>query len=126
MSIFKNKKEKGFLGEDFAVSYLLSKDFNVLERNLKEIYGEVDIVASKEGVFHFVEVKSSFTNKGMNSWSLEERVNKKKIEKINKVASYYLEKKGKETSPWCIDIIAVYFSLKGDFVDLDIMENVVL
>lgn len=126
VSFYKNKKEKGFLGEERAVSYLLSKNFDILERNLSEIYGEIDIVAFKKGVFHFVEVKSSFINEEGNSWPLEERINKKKINKINKVASSYLERKGKESSPWCIDIIAVYFSLEGDLVDLDIMENVVL
>ncbi len=126
MSIFQNKKEKGFLGESVAVSYLLSKEYSVLERNLSEMYGEVDIVALKAGVFHFIEVKSSFNRKEYKGWSLEERVNKKKIGKINMVASYYLERKGKESSPWCIDIITVYFSSRGDFLDLEMMENVVL
>lgn len=126
MFISNNKKEKGFLGEEYAVSYLLSKEFTVLERNLSELYGEVDVVAIKEGTLHFVEVKSSFIEKNNESWSLTERVNKKKINKINKVVCSYLERKGKESSPWCIDIIAVYLSAEGDFVDLEMMENVVL
>lgn len=42
-----NNKEIGKLGEDFAVEFLNSRGFIVLERNYKISFGEIDIIARK-------------------------------------------------------------------------------
>lgn len=50
-------RDIGNQGEDSAAAYLASKDFKVLERNWKIKAGEIDIIAEKDGVIYFVEVK---------------------------------------------------------------------
>lgn len=47
----------GNLGEDSAANYLLGHGFKIIERNWRIKAGEVDIIAEKDGVVHFVEVK---------------------------------------------------------------------
>ena len=54
----KNNQEIGRLGEDLAVKYLEQKDFGVIERNYWKKWGEIDIIAKKDDILHFVEVKA--------------------------------------------------------------------
>lgn len=63
----KNKKEKtvkqivGELGEYFAAKYLTSRHFVIKEKNYRKKWGELDIIAEKDRMLHFVEVKSVVT-----------------------------------------------------------------
>lgn len=55
-----NSGNTGLLGEEIISNYLEDKGFLIIERNFKEEkVGEIDIIAAKDGVLHFVEVKSS-------------------------------------------------------------------
>jgi ribonuclease HII len=47
----------GQAAETFAAEYLVSEGFEIVERNWKTKWCEIDIVALKKGVLHFVEVK---------------------------------------------------------------------
>lgn len=47
----------GEAAEVFASEYLISEGFEIIERNWKTKWCEIDIVALKDGVLHFVEVK---------------------------------------------------------------------
>lgn len=53
-------RKRGDIGEDAAANHLLALGFTIIERNFYTRYGEIDIIASLEGVYHFIEVKSSF------------------------------------------------------------------
>ncbi|MDA0259204.1 MAG: YraN family protein [Actinobacteria bacterium] len=49
----------GELGEDFVAKYLLSRNYEILDRNWRIREGEIDLVAiSEHGVIVFVEVKT--------------------------------------------------------------------
>ena len=51
--------KEGLEAEDRASFYLQNIGFEIIERNFHSKFGEIDIVASKEGVLHFCEVKFS-------------------------------------------------------------------
>lgn len=51
------KIELGFEGENLAKEYLIQKGFKILAQNYKTKQGEVDIIATKDDVLAFVEVK---------------------------------------------------------------------
>jgi len=90
-----SSKEKGEKAENLAISYLVSKGFKIIEKNFRTSFGEIDIIAQKNSVLVFVEVKSEFSN---NDFFAEEKVNFKKKEKIFKVAEYFLLKNLKKLS----------------------------
>ena len=52
------KKECGKSGEDRAVEFLQEKGYNILFRNWRIRTGEIDIIAEKENLLVFVEVKT--------------------------------------------------------------------
>ena len=49
--------DRGSYGEDIAVKYLESKGYNIICRNYRCIYGEIDIIAELDGIMAIVEVK---------------------------------------------------------------------
>lgn len=52
------KRKTGDLGEDIAAMFLVKQGFSVVERNYLRKWGEIDIIAKKDGVLYFVEVKT--------------------------------------------------------------------
>ena len=47
------------MGENIVARHLLKKNHIILGRNLKYRCGELDIVSFREGIIHFVEVKTA-------------------------------------------------------------------
>lgn len=54
--------EKGIAGEDAASRYLRQHGFRLVSRNFKGRHGEIDIIAVRDRVLHFVEVKNRTGN----------------------------------------------------------------
>ncbi len=50
--------EIGKIGENITTEFLMKQGFSIVERNYRIRQGELDIVARKDDVLHFVEVKS--------------------------------------------------------------------
>jgi putative endonuclease len=53
-----SRKDVGQRGEDAATLYLKDNGFRIIARNVFYKTGELDIVATKSGVLHAVEVKA--------------------------------------------------------------------
>ena len=103
----------GNLAEDKAVRYLKGMGFEIVERNFYSKFGEIDIIAIKDKVLHFIEVKS-----GKNFDPIY-AVTPKKLDKILKTVNYYILKK-KINSEIVIDALII----KGD--DIELLENITL
>lgn len=86
MSIF-SKKQTGDAGEDFCAKYLKKHGYKILSRNYKKPYGEIDIIAFKNGVLCFVEVK---TRNDQSLTRAYEAVDYRKQQRIIKAAQAYL------------------------------------
>jgi Holliday junction resolvase-like predicted endonuclease len=60
--------QTGRTGEAMAAKHLIEKGFAILHQNWRHSHWEVDIIASKDNILHFVEVKArrtkSFTRRG--------------------------------------------------------------
>lgn len=82
-----NKRMIGSVFEDIAVTYLLKHDFQILERNYRCKIGEIDIVAKKNHILHFIEIKY---RKDETYGNAVYSVTKKKQEKIYRIAECYL------------------------------------
>lgn len=58
MEKYSEKRQLGNLGEDLAEVFLVKQGFRVVERNYLKKWGELDIIAARDGLLHFLEVKS--------------------------------------------------------------------
>lgn len=84
-----NNKIKGKLGENIAQEYLKNSGFKILETNFRySKISEIDIVASKDNVLHFIEVKTRSNN---NFGTPLEAVTKTKLNSIYICSKYYLQ-----------------------------------
>ena len=50
--------ETGRMGEDYAARWLLERGYRLVFRNYHSRYGEIDLIAQKDQVLAFVEVKT--------------------------------------------------------------------
>ncbi len=74
-----SSRKTGNIGEDFICRKLLEKGYNVLARNYTIKGGEIDIIASKDDIIAFVEVKTRKINSLSNGY---DAVDSKKIKRI--------------------------------------------
>ena len=70
-----------------AAEWLLEKGFSIAEKNWRYKYWEVDIIASRGGVLHFIEVKTRRTKKFGHP---EESVSRKKLLNLINASEAYL------------------------------------
>jgi putative endonuclease len=75
--------EDGKRAEEKASSYLEALGYTILTCNFHSKFGEIDIIAQKEGVIHFCEVK--FSQHYDPLW----RITPSKLAKIIKTIGYY-------------------------------------
>lgn len=92
----------GRWGEQVAADYLAGRGYEVLERNVRTPYGEIDLVARKEHLTVFVEVKAR-TSRSLGPPELA--VGPRKQAHMLACAQHYAQKN--LLDHWRIDVIAV-------------------
>lgn len=89
MASFKNTTDEGRAGEQIVAEYLIKEGYTILERNWRPAPTsklELDIIALKDMIVIFIEVK---TRSGNNQDPID-TVDKKKISNICRAADSYL------------------------------------
>ena len=81
-----NKRTIGTEYETMAARYLCTHDYTILARNYRTPFGEVDLIAQKDGVLVYVEVKYRSSN---DYGDPLEAVDRRKQRQICKVANYH-------------------------------------
>ncbi len=100
--------ELGFFAEHYAAEYLTSKKYKILGHNYRKPWGEIDVIAEKEGIVIFVEVKAS--KKDIPGFEPELRVNADKRHRMARISRTYLSDNNYPVDqPWQMDVIAVAF-----------------
>ena len=147
-----NKKYVGRIGEGVACRFLENKGFSVIGRNYLKKWGEIDIIAKKDGVIRFVEVKSvsrempgsdvahetrkdSYrpktnsefvrSNSPKDCFRPEDNMHPNKIKRLRRIIQTYLGKVSGET-PWQVDVVTVLIDSDKKKAKIDLLEDVVL
>ncbi len=95
----------GAEGERLAVAYLIEHGFKVLGRNYRTKFGEIDIIAGKSGVVHFIEVKA---RGGGSLIDPLEAVTPAKMKRVRRAAEHYLLKNPRvERMPCSFGVIGI-------------------
>lgn len=101
----------GARGEALAALYLTDGGLEIVDRNWRCKYGELDIVARDGDVMVFVEVK---TRSGTGYGTPAESVTYVKQLRIRRLALAWLDERG---SPWVrlrFDVVAIVMPRDGD------------
>ncbi len=99
----------GARGEWCAARHLSRKGFSVIERALRNRFGEIDLIAIEPGSLKrivFVEVKTSTIKHDDHP---AERVDKDKQTRVTRAALYYLKSNQLLEHPCRFDVIAVWW-----------------
>jgi putative endonuclease len=92
----------GGWGEGIAAAYLEVRGYKLIARNVRTPYGEIDLVAEKDGFTIFIEVKAR-TSSSLGPPEIS--VTHRKQEHMRAAAEHYAQQN--ELDYWQIDVIAV-------------------
>lgn len=137
--------ETGVMGEGIVAKYLEKKGFSVIDKNYKRKWGELDIVAQKDGIIHIVEVKTvsrrSFGGKfeqEINNYRPEDNMHPWKLKRLRRaIQTYLLEKyppsrkasegQSKTGEPeWQFDLACVFLDQEKRVAKVKFIENLIL
>ena len=107
-------RAKGNLAEDKACKFLFDNGYTILERNFYSRFGELDIIASKDDVLHFIEVKS-----GEDYELAIQNITPTKLSRLIKTAHVYMKKNA-------LDIDFMLDALIVTPQNIEMVENITL
>ena len=110
-------KKLGNDGENITVTWLKQKNFTIISQNYNTRWGEIDIIATKDDVISFVEVKTRLSC----YFPISSVVTKRKQKKIIKTAKSFILKNNIIDKVFRFDI-AVVTKQKNDF-DVQYLPN---
>ena len=108
-------RAKGNIAEDKACSFLETSGFKIIEQNFyAKKLGEIDIIATKDDIYHFIEVKSA-----QDYEVAVNNITTSKLSKLKRSIDYYLQTKKLNVS-FCIDVIIVVDE------EIEFLENITI
>ncbi len=113
------KKRIGSIGEVEATAYLQKKGYDILEKNWRFHSAEIDIIAKKNDMLIFIEVKARTSDKfGKPEWL----VKRQQQRLISSAAKAYMRKVNHE---WMIrfDIIGILTDSHGKIIRLSHVKD---
>jgi putative endonuclease len=115
-------RQTGNKGERAAAEKLQTEGYEILERNFRNKWGEVDIVAKRDDRVVFVEVKTKTEAIFGEPW---EMIDRHKLKQVENMGHLWSEEHG-----WkglCrIDVVGVWLDLDGEVERIEHWENVQL
>jgi putative endonuclease len=129
----KNTKKTGDLGERLAQRYLKNQGYTIVDTNFWRKWGEIDIIAKKDSVIHFIEVKTvSYETKqkleyalSSGSWRPEEQVTSRKLNQMRKAIETWIS----DTSykgEIVVDVLALRIVTQETYSTVNFIENVLI
>ncbi|MDZ4991470.1 YraN family protein [Clostridium perfringens] len=116
----KYNKSIGSYGEEISVDFLKKEGYSILEKNFNCSSGEIDIIALRNEILSFIEVKSRFTNSFGNP---KESVTYHKQRRIIAASKYYLHLKKFYNYYIRFDVIEINFNFNGSKYELNFLKD---
>ena len=108
-------KQFGNDAEELATQFLQEAGYVIVERNYyARKLGEIDIIAHKEGIWHFVEVKSAYAD-----FDPIYNLTPSKLRKVINSTQYFLKERGLDVA-FSIDALLIR---RGE---VELIENITL
>ena len=113
-----DKQNIGKIGENEAEKFLKRQFYRIIERNYWKKWGEIDIVADKDEIIHFIEVKTVsreiVPEEESDNYSPEDNIHPWKRKRLSRVIeTYLLDRRIDENRDLQVDALAVYLNGEG-------------
>lgn len=112
----------GKFGQDIAAEFFLKRDYKILQNNFYTRFGEIDLIAEKDGQIIFAEVKTRF---GHNFGLPEDALDFGKAKKIEETALEYLTKNNINSDNYRYDLVAVEIDKEKKKAQIRHYKNVI-
>ena len=128
------KRRLGDIGENIANDFLKGKGFEIIERNYLRKWGEIDIIAKKSDMIHFIEVKSvsratldepALRLRSGRDYRPEDNMHPWKLKRLARTMQTYLLDK-KLDCDWQLDLITVKIDPQNRKARVEIIENLII
>ncbi len=116
------RRSLGQRGEQYAAQYLRDLGYAIQARNWRCAVGEIDLVAEKDDVLIFVEVR---TRRGDRLGTPEESITRAKRARLIAAAQTYLDEHRQADRDWRIDVIAIEIGPRGEVERCTLIENAI-
>jgi putative endonuclease len=97
-------------GERIAALWLAQRGWRILDRRFRNGHRDLDLVAEREGLVAFVEVK---TRRGRDFGHPVEAVNWRKQRELARSAAVWMARHGSEEQTFRFDVVGVLMSERG-------------
>ena len=118
-----NYIEFGSWDEELEGKFLKDGGYEILDRNYRKPWGEVDIIAEKNDILIFVEVKAS-DSPAPEGFEPEKRVNDDKIKRIKRAAQTYIQQNNLDDRSWQIDLVAIELNKEKGTAKITHFKNI--
>jgi len=115
----------GKYGEDLACEFLKSQGYQILKRNFREKYGEIDIIAREKETLVFVEVKTMVSDSDLDL-KPEDQLSSAKLKKFSRICLSFANKYQNLVNNdfgWRMDVVAI--EIIGNDYKIRHYENIV-
>lgn len=96
---------RGLDGERAALAYLVSCGWSIEAHRFKLGRHDIDLIARRNGIVAFIEVK---TRRGSAAGTPVEAVDRRKRERVAKVAALWILRFGRAADTYRFDVVAVH------------------
>lgn len=126
----KTRKEIGALGEKIAAEYFKRHGFSIRDRNVARKTGEIDLIVEKEGVLHFVEVKTILVDEFRDEKSTHDdydpsvNLHEMKIRKVARTGEWYALEQEWE-GEWQVDGCLVWMRRRDGMAKVRYLPQIV-
>lgn len=129
------KRRIGDIGEKLTARFLEKfYGYEIVETNYSRKWGEIDVIAKKNKILHFVEVKSLKIATRQSSWQArnddylpEDSIRAWKKQRMARaIQTYFLDRKISDETDFQIDVAAVFLDFERKKARIRLLENVIL
>jgi len=99
-----NTRAQGRLGEDEAVRWLAAQGYEIVERNVVNHGGEIDVVGTENGTLCFIEIKARASDRFGPAIAA---VDTRKQRRLSRAAALYIAMKKRHREPCRFDVLGL-------------------
>lgn len=101
----------GKKGEELAERFLLNNGHEILTKNYRSRFGEIDIVSFKDNMYYFNEVKTV----KFSEFHPFEQITERKLRKIIKTGLIYMNSRGRKGFDYSVSAIGITLNGNGTY-----------